>query len=60
MFHYRKASAELGVERGKVMKLENSGQHVFYFRLTMKKEKIVRGNKNFMIQVRNKVPQLLA
>ena len=37
-----KASAELGVERGKVLKLEHSGQHGYYFRLTMT---IVRGNE---------------
>jgi len=49
-----KASAELGVERGKVLKLEHSGQHGYYFRLTMKEEKIVRGNKNFTIMEANK------
>eukprot|EP00092_Neocalanus_flemingeri_P017730 GFUD01019185.1.p1 GENE.GFUD01019185.1~~GFUD01019185.1.p1 ORF type:complete len:916 (+),score=230.63 GFUD01019185.1:47-2794(+) len=50
----RKASSELGVERGKVLKLEHSGQHGYYFRLTMKEEKIVRGNKNFTIMEANK------
>ena len=49
-----KARAELGVARGKVMKLEHSGQHVYYFRLTMKEEKIVRGNKNFTFMEANK------
>ena len=60
-----KASAELGVERGNVM-LEHSGQHVYYFRLTMMEEKIVGCNKIFTImvhggeQVRNKFPKILA
>ena len=48
-----KASAELGVERGNVM-LEHSGQHVYYFRLTMMEEKIVGGNKIFTIMEANK------
>jgi len=50
----RKASSELGVEMGKVLKLEHSSQHGYYFRLTMKEEKIVRGNKNFTIMEANK------
>ena len=40
--------------RGKVLKLEQSGHHGYYFRLTMKEEKIVRGNKNFTIMEVNK------
>ena len=36
------------------MKLEHSVQHVYYFRLTMKEVKIVRGNKNFPIMEANK------
>ena len=48
-----KASAELGVERVNVM-LEHSGQHVYYFRLTMMEEKIVGGNKIFTIMEANK------
>jgi len=49
-----KASIELGVERGKVLKLEHSSIHGYYFRLTMKEEKIVRGNKNFHVIEANK------
>ena len=45
---------QLGVERGKVLKLEHSGQHGYYFRSTMKEEKKVRGNKNFTIMEANK------
>jgi len=49
-----KASSELGVEKGKVLKLEYSAVHGYYFRLTMKEEKAVRGNKNFTIIESNK------
>jgi len=49
-----KASSELGVEKGKVLKLEYSSQHGYYFRLTMKEEKIVRGNKNYSVIEANK------
>ena len=37
-----------------MLKLEHSVQHVYFFRLTMKEEKIVRGNKNFPIMEANK------
>ena len=44
-------SAELVVERRKVLKLELSVQHCYYFRLTMT---IVRGNENLTIIEANK------
>ena len=49
-----KASAELGLERGKVLKLEHNAQHGYYFRITLKEEKSVRGNKNYHIIESNK------
>merc|ERR1719150_2188776 len=49
-----KASAELGVERGEVLKLEHNAQYGHYFRVTLKEEKNVRGNKNYSIIEANK------
>ena len=49
-----KASAELGVERGEVLKLEHNAQYGHYFRVTLKEEKFVRGNKNYDIIESNK------
>ena len=49
-----KVCAELGVEPGKVMKLEHNSQYGYYYRVTLKEEKIVRGNKNYNIIEANK------
>ena len=39
-------ASELGLEAEKVLKLEQSSQHGYYFRLTMKEEKNVRTNRS--------------
>ena len=49
-----KTAAELDVERGKVLKLEHNSQYGYYFRVTLKEEKSVRGNKNYNIIEANK------
>ena len=49
-----KTAAELDVERGKVLKLEHNAQYGYYFRVTLKEEKSVRGNKNYNIIEANK------
>ena len=49
-----KVCAELGVERGKVLKLEHNAQYGYYYRVTLKEEKLVRGNKNYTIIEANK------
>ena len=49
-----KTAAELDVERGKVLKLEHNSQFGYYFRVTLKEEKSVRGNKNYNIIEANK------
>ena len=49
-----KACAELGVESGKVLKLEHNPQYGYFFRVTLKEEKSVRGNKNYTILESNK------
>ena len=49
-----KTAAELDVEKGKVLKLEHNSQYGYYFRVTLKEEKSVRGNKNYSIIEANK------
>lgn len=49
-----RAASQLGVERGKVLKLEHNAQYGHYFRVTLKEEKNVRGNKNYSIIEANK------
>ena len=49
-----KAAAELDLEKGKVLKLEHNSQYGYYFRVTLKEEKNVRGNKNYSIIEANK------
>ena len=46
--------SELGLEPGKVLKLEHSSQHGYYFRLTMKEEKSVRNDRAYTIIEANK------
>lgn len=45
---------ELGLETGKVLKLEHSSIHGYYFRLTMKDEKSVRNDRSFTVIEANK------
>ena len=47
-------ASELGLEAEKVLKLEQSSQHGYYFRLTMKEEKNVRTNRSFTVIEANK------
>ncbi len=47
-------ASELGLEPDKVLKLEQSGQHGYFFRLTMKEEKSVRNDRSFTIIEANK------
>jgi len=42
-------ASELCLEAGKTLKMEYSGQHGYFFRVTMKDEKNLRGNKSFNI-----------
>ena len=49
-----KAATELDIEKGKVLKLEHNSQYAYYFRVTLKEEKSVRGNKNYTIIEANK------
>jgi len=49
-----KAATELDIEKGKVLKLEHNSQYGYYFRVTLKEEKSVRGNKNYTIIEANK------
>lgn len=46
--------SELGLEPGKVLKLEHSAQHGYYFRLTMKEEKSVRNDRAYTVIEANK------
>lgn len=46
--------SELGLEPGKVLKLEHSSIHGYYFRLTMKEEKSVRNDRSYTIIEANK------
>jgi DNA mismatch repair protein MSH2 len=47
-------ASELGLDADKVLKLEQSGQLGYYFRLTMKEEKSVRNDRSFTIIEANK------
>ncbi|XP_065342598.1 DNA mismatch repair protein Msh2 [Cloeon dipterum] len=48
------ASRELDLEANKSMKLEYTAQHGYFYRITLKDEKILRGNKKFTIIDTNK------
>ncbi|CAG5028212.1 unnamed protein product [Parnassius apollo] len=45
----RAAADNLGLEAGKNIKLENNPQNGFYFRITIKEEQTIRGNKKYTI-----------
>lgn len=47
-------ASELGLEAGKVLKLEHSSIHGYYFRLTMKDEKAVRNDRSYNVIEANK------
>ncbi|KAJ0183288.1 hypothetical protein K1T71_001264 [Dendrolimus kikuchii] len=44
-----KAARDLSLEAGKTIKLENNPQNGFYFRVTLKEEHALRGNKKYTI-----------
>ncbi|CAH2047203.1 unnamed protein product, partial [Iphiclides podalirius] len=45
----RTAASNLDLEAGKSIKLENNPQNGFYFRITIKEEQAIRGNKKYTI-----------
>lgn len=49
-----KAADDLGMEAGKTLKLESNQQLGYYFRITLKEEKILRNNKRYTILDSNK------
>ncbi|XP_011169227.2 DNA mismatch repair protein Msh2 isoform X2 [Solenopsis invicta] len=49
-----KAANDLCLEAGKVIKLENNQQFGYYFRITLKEEKILRNKKHYTILDSNK------
>ncbi|XP_050447674.1 DNA mismatch repair protein Msh2 isoform X2 [Cataglyphis hispanica] len=49
-----KAADDLGMEAGKTLKLESNQQLGYYFRITLKEEKILRNNKHYTILDSNK------
>jgi len=51
---FTSVGSELGLETGKVLKLEHSTIHGYFFRLTMKEEKSVRNDRSFVVIEANK------
>nr|XP_050846789.1 DNA mismatch repair protein Msh2 isoform X1 [Vespula vulgaris] len=49
-----KVADDLGLESGKSLKLETNQQFGYYFRITLKEEKILRNKKNYVILDSNK------
>lgn len=49
-----KAADDLGMEAGKTLKIESNQQLGYYFRITLKEEKILRNNKRYTILDFNK------
>jgi DNA mismatch repair protein MSH2 len=43
------ASRQLGLEPNKSVKLEQTAQWGFFMRITLKEEKVLRGNKQFQV-----------
>jgi len=43
------ASRELGLEANKNLKLDHTAQLGHFYRITLKEEKVLRGNKKFQV-----------
>lgn len=49
-----KVADDLSIEAGKILKLESNQQFGYYFRVTLKEEKVLRNKKQYIILDSNK------